>query len=161
MQVTKHRAGWGGATFWMMSAVVLSLWLSGVVVYTLPAEALPEMTPSQESLRRAAVLVHGVCSWLFGVMLGRGVWPHVRVMWHRRSQTGRWIWGVLGLAVLLFLTSGGLVLQYGSPALHDALSPWHFWTGAVVPVLYAAHTWGRFVQTGQRVRAQAVAGRRS
>lgn len=144
MHRTKHMAGWGRTTFWLMTAVILCLWLSGCVMYWLPAEALPDMTAAQEALRRTSGIVHGVVAWLFCVMLGRGVWPHVRVMWHRHTYQVKWIWGVLNLMLLVFLAFGGLVLLYGSPLMHDALSPWHFWGGVLGPALYLAHTWRRF-----------------
>lgn len=144
MHRMKHMAGWGRSTFWMMTAVVLLLWLSGCVMYGLPAEELPDMTASQATMRRFSGVVHGVVSWLFCMMLGRGVWPHVRVMWHRRTDPAKWLWGLCNLVLLGFLALGGLVLLYGSPWMHDALSPWHFWLGALGPLLYLAHTWRRF-----------------
>lgn len=140
-----HMAGWSRVTFWMMTAVILCLWVSGFVMYLLPVEAMSEMTSKQEELRRASGIFHGVASWLFCVMLGRGVWPHVRVMWHRRTQRVKWGGGVINLIMLTFLATGGLILLYGSPLLHDALSPWHFWVGALGPFIYLKHTWRRFL----------------
>jgi H+/Cl- antiporter ClcA len=141
----KHMAGWGLVTFWMMTGVILSLWLSGLVMYWLPAEELPDMTPIQEGLRHACGIVHGTVSWVFCVMLGRGVWPHVRVMWHRRTRRAQWVWGTINLTMLGFLSLGGLTLLYGSPGLHEVMSSWHFWVGASLPLMYLAHTWKRFV----------------
>ena len=144
MHRMKHMAGWGRTTFWMMTAVIGCLWFSGCVMYWLPAEAMADMTETQETVRRVSGIVHGIFSWLFCVMLGRGVWPHVRVMWHRHTQQVKWIWGVSNLVLLGFLVLGGLFLLYSSPMIHDVLSPWHFWMGAFCPLIYLAHTWRRF-----------------
>ena len=145
-------AGWSSSTFWMMSAVLATLWLSGTGLYLLPADALPDMTPVQETLRRSCVLVHGVFAWLFGVMLGRGVWPHVRLMWTRQTRRVRWTGGMINLALLLFLALGGLMLLYGSPGLHEVLSGWHFWAALPCPVLYLWHAGRRFFRDPARGR---------
>ena len=140
-----HRAGWRGMTFWLMTGVVIGLWVSGWVMHALPAEDLADMSPAQAGLRHACGVAHGVGAWLFGVLCGRGVWPHVRVMWHRHVRQRQWLWGLLNLCLFVFLSAGGLVLLYGSPWLHDTLSPWHFWTGLAGLGGYLAHTWRRFV----------------
>lgn len=145
MHRMNYMAGWSRTTFYMMTALIAGLWLSGCVMYWLPAEALPEMTATQETIRRASNIVHGVLSWFFCVMIGRGVWPHAWVMWRRHTQPVKWILGVSNLVLLGFLVLGGLVLLYGSPVVHDVLSRWHFWVGALGPMFYVAHTWRRFV----------------
>ncbi|MFM7024656.1 MAG: hypothetical protein ACKOWC_01160 [Limnohabitans sp.] len=140
-----HRAGWGRTTFWLMTGVIVSLWISGCVMYGLPLAELPDMSDAQAMLRRTAGTLHGVLAWLFCVMGGRGVWPHVRVMWHRHARRRPWLWGLANLALLLFLAVGGLALLYGSPWLHDLVAPWHFWTGLGGAALYLVHTWRRWV----------------
>lgn len=140
MHRTRHMAGWGGSTFWLMTGVVACLWLSGWVMYGLPVEDLPDMSATLATLRRVSGVVHGSVAWLFCVLCGRGVWPHVRVMWHRHALQGKWVWGLFNLLLFLFLTLGGLVLLYGTPWMHDGLSHWHFWAGAVVPASYGLHT---------------------
>jgi hypothetical protein len=127
-----------------MSLVLAGLCLSGWAMYCLPAQDLPDMSDAQALLRRSSGVVHGVLAWFFGVLLGRGVWPHVRVMWHRQSPAGQWAWGVVNLFLLGALALGGLALLYGSADMHEVLSPWHFWTGTLVPAIYLAHTWKRF-----------------
>ena len=144
MRRTKPMAGWGGTTFWLMTGVVACLWLSGCVLYGLPVEDLPEMSVNQAVLRRASGVVHGCVAWLFCMLCGRGVWPHVRVMWHRHSQRGKWTWGLVNLLLFFFLACGGLVLLYGNPWMHESLLPWHFWVGAIGPAAYLVHTRGRW-----------------
>lgn len=150
MHRTKHMAGWGGSTFWLMTAVTACLWLSGCVLYGLPAENLPDMSDTQALVRRVSVVAHGSVAWLFCMLCGRAVWPHVRVMWHRHALRGKWAWGLLNLMLFVFLALGGLVLLYGSPWMHDSVSPWHFWTGVLIPVVYLAHTWGRMLPAPSR-----------
>ncbi len=145
MKKTRHLAGWGRTTFFMMAGVCLSLWCTGVVMFWLPVTALMDMTPAQAAWRHGAGVVHGVLTWLFCVMCGRGLWPHVRVMWHKRIDKDKWVLGLLNLALLLVLTLSGLLLLYGNPDMHEGASPLHFWVGAACPVLFLAHTWRRFV----------------
>jgi hypothetical protein len=103
------------------------------------------MTPDQASWRRASGVVHGVATWLFCIMCGRGVWPHVRVMWHKQDEARKWALGLANFIVLAAIGLGGLVLLYGSPDMHDWASPLHFWIGAFCPLLFLAHTWRRFI----------------
>jgi divalent metal cation (Fe/Co/Zn/Cd) transporter len=145
MKKTKHLAGWGRATFLLMAAVCLLLFVTGVVMFVLPVSELLEMTPAQASWRHAAGVMHGVSTWLFCIMCGRGVWPHVRVMWHKPSEAMKWALGLMNLVLLAVIALGGLALLYGSPDLHDWASPLHFWMGAVCPLVFLAHTWRRFI----------------
>jgi hypothetical protein len=145
MKKGRHLAGWGRAPFLAMTAICLLLWGTGVVMFAWPASELMDMTPAQASWRHASGVVHGVLTWLFCVMCGRGVWPHVRVMWHKHRETRKWLLGLANLALLLALALSGLMLLYASPDLHDASAPLHFWMGAVGPLIFLAHTWRRFI----------------
>jgi divalent metal cation (Fe/Co/Zn/Cd) transporter len=145
MKKTKHLAGWGRTTFLLMAAVSLLLFMTGVVMFVLPVSELFEMPPAQTSWRHAAGVVHGISTWLFCIMCGRGVWPHVRVMWHKQNETMKWALGLMNLVLLVVIALGGLALLYGSPDLHDWVSPLHFWMGAVCPLVFLAHTWRRFI----------------
>jgi divalent metal cation (Fe/Co/Zn/Cd) transporter len=145
MKKTKHLAGWGRTTFLLMAAVSLLLFMTGVVMFVLPVSELLEMPPAQTSWRHAAGVVHGISTWLFCIMCGRGVWPHVRVMWHKQNETMKWALGLMNLVLLVVIALGGLALLYGSPDLHDWVSPLHFWMGAVCPLVFLAHTWRRFI----------------
>jgi len=145
MSKPKHLAGWGRATFAWMASVIVLLWLTGLLMYAWPTAELMDMSELQALLRRGSGVMHGVLSWAFCVMCGRGVWPHVRMMWHKHSERATWWWGMTNLAGLLLLALGGLVLLYGSPDWHEAMSPVHFWLGAVLPVIVLAHTWRRWL----------------
>jgi hypothetical protein len=129
----------------MMAAVSLVLWGTGVVMFLLPASELIDMSPTQAAWRHAAGVVHGVSTWLFCMLCGRGVWPHVRVMWHKHSDRTQWALGLLNLTVLSTIALTGLALLYGSPDMHDSASPLHFWMGAICALVFLGHTWRRFL----------------
>jgi len=133
MSKTKHLAGWGRTTFWLMAAVCLLLFVTGMVMFVLPASELMEMSPAQASLRHSVGVVHGVFTWLFCILCGRGVWPHVRVMWHKQGESVKWVLGLMNVCMFVALGLTGLSLLYGSPDLHDVASPWHVWIGALCP----------------------------
>jgi hypothetical protein len=145
MKKTKHLAGWGRTTFLLMAVVCLLLFVTGLVMFVLPASELIDMPPTQASLRHSAGVVHGVLTWAFCVMCGRGVWPHVRVMWHKQGEPIKWALGLANLCVLAAIALTGLFLLYGSPELHEDASPLHFWMGALCPLIFLAHSWRRFV----------------
>jgi hypothetical protein len=147
MKKTKNLAGWGRTTFGLMTAVCTLLWSTGVVMFVFPVSELMDMTPFQASIRHASGVVHGVATWWFCVMCGRGVWPHLRVMWHKRAEKTKWILGQANFVLLGWLALSGLLLLYGTSDLHETVSPLHFWTGAAVPLIFLAHTWRRFVPT--------------
>jgi len=129
----------------MMAAVSLLLWGTGVVMFLLPATELIDMSPTQAAWRHAAGVVHGVSTWLFCMLCGRGVWPHVRVMWHKHSDRTQWALGLLNLVVFSTIALTGLALLYGSPDMHDSASPLHFWMGAICALVFLGHTWRRFL----------------
>lgn len=142
-----HRVvGWGGNGFAMMSLVLLVLWITGWVMYCLPADTLAEMSQFQETLRRSSGILHGVLSWFLCVLLGRTVWPHVGALWYQRKHRSQWLWGLINLQLLGFLSAGGLLLMYGNASVHDGMSPWHFGAGAILPVCFVAHAARRFVR---------------
>jgi len=145
MKRAKHLAGWGRTTFLMMATVSLLLWCTGIVMFLFPAAELMDMTPAEVAWRHALGVVHGVLTWFFCVLCGRGVWPHVRVMWHKQDARIKWVLGVMNLIWLLAIALGGLFLLYGSPELHDWMSPLHFWMGALCPLLFLAHTWRKLI----------------
>ena len=145
MTKTKHLAGWGRTTFWLMAVVCLLLFVTGVVMFVWPTSELMEMTSVQAGLRHGAGVVHGISTWLFCLMCGRGVWPHVRVMWHKHGVPTQWTLGLFNLSVFTAIALTGLLLLYGSPDLHDSASPLHFWMGVFCLFIFLAHTWRRFV----------------
>ena len=145
MRKTKHLAGWGRTTFLLMAGVCLSLLITGLVMFFLPTSDLMDMPPAVAALRHDAGVVHGVSTWFFCLMCGRGVWPHVRAMWHKQGEPIKWALGLSNLSLFAALVLTGLFLLYGSPDLHDDASPLHFWIGALCPLFFLAHSWRRFV----------------
>lgn len=144
MRKTKHLAGWGKATFLLMTAVCLLLFITGLVMFVLPASELIDMPPAQAALRHSAGVMHGVATWVFCLMCGRGVWLHVRMMWHKHGAPIQWALGLANLSLFTTIAMTGLLLLYGSPDLHDDASPLHFWMGALCPLVFLAHSWRRF-----------------
>lgn len=145
MKRSKHMSGWSRATWrWMVATVVL-MWASGVLLYLWPAESVMDMTDWQVRLRHASVVSHGVLTWLLCVLCGRGLWPHVRVVWQRREQRAHWIWGLISFVCLSFVTGAGVLLLYGSSSLHETVSGLHWWVGVALPLLMLAHVWRRFI----------------
>ena len=142
MKHSKHLAGWGRRTFLTMAVITAMLWASGAWMHAWPMDGLFEMDPNEAKMRRACGVLHGVLTWLFCVMVGRGVWPHVRVMWHKTDHAQWWV-GCLNLLVFAFLMVTGLVLLYGNADLHDMVSAPHDWVGLLLPLTFLPHTWRR------------------
>ena len=145
MKRSKHLSGWSRAAWRWMGVAVVLLWGSGVVLFLSPVDALMDMSAWQHSLRHAAWVVHGVWVWCLCVLCGRGVWPHLRVIWQRRDALAAWWWGVVYLVVLSLLAAAGLLLLYGPGAVHDTVSAAHSWLGLAWPVLLLAHVWRRYL----------------
>ena len=144
MKRSKHLSGWSRAAWRWMVVAVLLLWGSGVVLFFWPAQAVMEMTEWQLSLRHTALVLHGVLTWCFCVLFGRGVWPHLRVIWQRRDALAAWWWGLVNLLVVSLVAAAGLLLLYGPGAVHDTVSAAHSWLGLTWPALLLAHVWRRY-----------------
>ena len=144
MKHSKHLAGWGRRTFLAMAIISALLWLSGVWMHAWPMDELFDMAPDEAMMRRIAGVVHGVLTWVFCVMVGRGVWPHVRVMWHKPANAQWWMGcGIFALFAGLMIT--GLLLLYGNAELHDGSSAPHYWMGLLGPLVFLPHTWRRIL----------------
>lgn len=143
MRLTRRHAGWSPpALVWLIMVTGL-LWLSGVGLHLWPQEAVMELSETAAALRRAATVSHGVLAWLFCLMAGRWIWPHVPMVWQRRGQRLVWVLGVLALGTGGCIALAGLVLLYGSPQLHDLAVPVHWWLGLLWPAWLGAHAWPR------------------
>ena len=140
---TRNRVGWVGVAFAGLSLALLAMWGTGVLLYGLSATESMEMSDLQATVRRAAAVAHGVIAWLVCVLCGRGVWPHVQWMFHHRRDTRQWGWGLVNASVLAVLLVSGLVLLYGTPGMHEIMSFGHGWVGALAPVPYLLHGWGK------------------
>lgn len=144
MRRGKHLAGWGRRSFFAMTLIAGLLWLTGVAMRLWPLDQLLDMAPHEVLLRHGAGIVHGVLSWAFCVMVGRSLWPHARMMWHRQRDA-HWLFGMLTLALFGLLTLGGLWLLYGPAESREGMAALHFWIGLGCPLLYLVHTWRRLL----------------
>jgi hypothetical protein len=135
----KGGQGWTRAvlTAWMIG--LLLLWLSGVVLRQWPSEALLEMSEWAQVLRRAAQVLHGVCAWAICLLSGRGLWPHLSLMWKGRARQHPWWWGCASLLLMLVLSVSGLMLLYGTESLLALMSALHFWIGLLLPLVLTLH----------------------
>lgn len=143
MKRSKHMSGWSRATWRWMVAAMLAMWGSGLVLLVWPADMLMTLDEWQQVLRHSAVVLHGVVTWLLCVLCGRGLWPHLRVIWQRREAPAHWAWGLVSLVALCCVAAAGLLLLYGPARLHDNVSELHGWLGLVLPALLLAHVWWR------------------
>jgi hypothetical protein len=141
-----HRGGWTGVTFVGLSLVLGLLWVTGFVMLGWSSIDMLEISDSEALLRRSATVAHGVMAWVFCVLCGRGVWPHVQAMSHRHMNRWQSGWGWVNLSVVVLLAVSGLLLLYGSAAVHEFISPGHFWVGALAPMSYVLHAWKRLVR---------------
>ena len=142
MKHSKHLAGWGRRTFLTMAVITAALWGTGAWMHAWPMEELFDMSPDEAFVRRICGVLHGVLTWVFCVMVGRGVWPHVRVMWHKAADA-QWWFGCINLALFALLMITGLLLLYGNADLHEGASAPHYWIGLLCPLAFLPHTWRR------------------
>ena len=139
-----QRVGWVGFAFAGLSWVILILWVTGLGMFLLPVSELLDMTVVESMTRRLCAVTHGVGTWVLCVLCGRGVWPHVLLMWRQRHDRRQWSWGVLNLCVIVVLALSGLMLLYGSPQLHERLALVHWGLGMVAPLPWVIHAWRRW-----------------
>lgn len=149
MKHTKHLAGWGRRTFLTMAIITALLWISGVWMHAWPMEQVFDMSEQQAWWRRSSGVLHGVLTWVFCIMVGRGVWPHVRVMWHKAVDS-QWLFGIFNLLLFAALMVSGLLLLYGVADWHEVSSDVHYWIGLLCPLIFLPHTWRRLVLFGAK-----------
>jgi hypothetical protein len=148
----KVRWGWTATVLTAWAGCLALLWLTGLVLSLLPASELLDMTPLAQAGRHVCVVLHGGLIWVLCLLTGRGLWPHLDAMWHRRGDRRRWWWGLISLAVLAVLALSGLVLLYGEQAWHDVSSDLHVGVGLLTPLVLLTHV--RFRRSAQsNVRA--------
>lgn len=147
MKHARQRAGWVGRSFALTTGSMVILWGTGLVLVGFPASDLMELSEPEAMLRHASGLLHGVMAWALCVMVGRGVWPHVRLMLGRKSDRWQWSWGWVNLVVLGLLGVSGLLLLYGRAAWHEATVPLHVWLGVSWAVPWVVHARRRGAST--------------
>jgi hypothetical protein len=145
MKRSKHMSGWSRATWRWMVPTMLLMWGSGLLLWVWPAETVMTLSDLLQRLRHSAVVLHGVLTWWLCVLCGRGVWPHLRVIWQRRDALANWAWGLVSFVALCVVAAAGLLLLYGPASLHDGASELHGWLGVVLPALLLAHVWRRWM----------------
>ncbi|MGZ5179437.1 MAG: hypothetical protein ACXWC2_03105 [Ramlibacter sp.] len=141
----RRHAGWPRRGIVLSAALVLALWLTGLLLEAWPAEQTPLMQPWQAQLRHAAVVLHGVGAWIFCLFAGRWAWPHAALVW-RRAPDATWLLGLVAAALALLVAASGLLLLYGPGDAHDASAVAHWWTALGWPVLLALHARGLFAR---------------
>ena len=154
MKRTKHMSGWSRATWRWMVAAMLGMWGSGVVLWVWPSDVLMTLDEWQQAIRHGGVVVHGVLTWCVCVLCGRGVWPHLHIVWQRRGAWAHRVRGWGSFVVLCVIAAAGLCLLYGPAGLRDSASALHGWLGLVWPALVWAHVWRRWMPS--RVGRTAV-----
>jgi len=145
MSRVQNSKGWGGAIYACLSGCLVILWLTGCLLFLWPTAELMELSEWQVACSRSAVVVHGVLAWGLCLLLGRGVWPHVQLMFRSRVNRHQWGWGMVNLGVLLALLLSAMALQYGPLTWHEWMSRGHVWLGVLVPVPYVIHGWSRLI----------------
>jgi hypothetical protein len=137
----KRRTGWNRTGIGWLAIVTAALWLSGIAMYLWSADSTIDLPSWQERTRRFAIVSHGVLAWLFCLLAGRWIWPHVSAVWRRRSTRSMRLLGQLTLLTLAGAALAGLGLLYGSPPWRDQLAAAHWWIGLSWPLLCGSHVW--------------------
>ena len=137
----RSHAGWTRyARSWLLILLVL-LWTTGLTMHLADRSTDLDVPAWQSLLRHGSTIVHGVLAWLFCVLIGRWVWPHVLLVWRRRAHGSTWWFGWLTLSLALLVMLTGLGLLYGNADWHDATSAVHWWLGLCWPLVTALHSW--------------------
>lgn len=143
MQNARRHAGWSPTAVVWLVTLTLTLWATGVAMHLFGHDSVMELPLWQENLQRAATVAHGVLTWLFCIMVGRWIWPHVGQVWSRRTRTATWVMGIGTACLGSLLTLAGLGLLYGPGAWREVLATSHWWVGLFWPIVCAAHAWRR------------------
>jgi len=135
--VLRH-AGWTRPGAVAVTAAVLLLWLTGVLLFAWPAESSFELPPWEQELRRIALVLHGCTVWVLCFLAGHWLWTHVATVWRRRRH-GTWMIGAATAVVMTVVAGTGLLLLYGPEPLRAPSAVVHWWTAVGLPVLLAVH----------------------
>lgn len=144
----RDHGGWSGRGALWLTVLVLVLLATGVVMHG-NEPTLEASEAAGVPWHRVATVVHGLFAWIFCLVAGRWIWPHVVLVWSRRN--GNWIWE-LGLVTAAVAGAGaltGLGLLYGSASWRDILSAVHWWLGLAWPVACVSHGW-KWIVGGQK-----------
>lgn len=150
--ITRRHGGWPRGGVALSAALVLALWLTGLLLDAWPAEQAALLAPWQSQLRHEAVVVHGAGAWVFCLFAGRWMWPHAALVW-RRAVDATWLLGLVGAAIAVLVAATGLLLLYGPGEVRDAAVVVHWWTAVGWPALLLLHA--RKLLAGGRRRDSA------
>lgn len=134
----RRHAGWPRGGIALSAALILALWLTGLLLDAWPAEQAPLLAPWQSQMRHAAVVVHGIGAWAFCLFAGRWAWPHAALVW-RRAADATWLLGLAAAGLALLVAASGLLLLYGPGDARDAAVLLHWWTAVGWPALLLLH----------------------
>ena len=145
----RDHGGWSGRGAVWLTVMVMVLLATGVVMHgNEPMVDADDLGPAQ--WHRVATVVHGLFAWVFCLVAGRWIWPHVVLVWSRRN--GNWIWE-LGIVTALVGGVGaltGLGLLYGPADWREILTFAHWWIGLMWPVACLAHAWKWIIEGKQQ-----------
>lgn len=135
----RDHGGWSRAGAVWLVIMVAMLLLTGLTMHGQAFEFGAEQSPWEERWHHAAAILHGVFAWVFCLVAGRWMWPHVVLVWVRR--TSNWIWelGLVVAAAGCVAGLSGLGLLYGPASWRESLSSVHWWAGLAWPFLGIAH----------------------
>ena len=139
--LARRHAGWSRVAVFALVVITLVLAITGVVMHVWSRDAALEVPEWQASLLHMSTVTHGVLTWLFCMLAGRWIWPHVVLVWHRRAHTWVWVMGIASLGAGALLALAGLGLLYGRAEWHDGMSVLHWWLGMAWPLVCSAHGW--------------------
>jgi hypothetical protein len=135
----KRRTGWNRAGFGWLAIVTVALWVTGIGLYLWPADSAIDLPIWEERVRRLSIASHGVLAWLFLLLAGRWIWPHVSLVWRKRNPAAKRLLGMLTLFAAGIAALAGLGLLYGSATWRDYLAGVHWWIALFWPLLCGAH----------------------
>lgn len=142
----RRHAGWNRSAVAWLLVLTVGLWVTGVAMHLSVRDSVLDLPLWQENLQRGATVSHGILTWLFCFMAGRWIWPHINLVWRRRSHPWIWAIGITTAAGGAILAGAGLGLLYAPAPWHDALSLTHWWAGLLWPVVCASHAWKRLLR---------------
>lgn len=130
-----------------LGVLILVLLVTGIAMHGQDAQGDMGLTEWQEQWHHAASVLHGVFAWVFCLVAGRWMWPHITLVWVRR--TNNWIWE-LGIAMAVIggvAALSGLGLLYGAAAWREVLTSVHWWVGLAWPAIGISHAWKWIVRS--------------
>lgn len=137
----RDHGGWSHAGATWLCILVLTLVATGIAMHGQDADAIMERSGWQEQWHHAATVLHGVFAWIFCLVAGRWMWPHIALVWVRRTSNWNWELGIAMALASVIAALTGLGLLYGAAGWREALSSVHWWVGLAWPAIGIWHGW--------------------